>query len=372
MIIHEFIFEGPDPFETVEKQIEDNQREEDNTGWAEFDQVKRKKPSRPPKPPPPRPPRPPSRPKPPVVNIDYASGRNTPSILIKAPSTESVKSWNVTQSETLLIKNNIEALDASAIEDEDEIDPFDTTEYEGLVKELKAQTEDPFDTSHLDLQPSKTELKLIEQELIGDGDKKDTTEEDNRDPFDTSDAEKVIPKEEEPEDPFDTDVAKDIVEEDEDFDPFDTSVAEKVIPVRKPEISQKSTISIEDDDFDPSKAFTPKKGAPAPPPRPSALPVDDPFAAREGTGPPPPVVARPVRPEHQVKLAPRGRPKTRAQIEAEQAILARQQATVESDDDFDPRADTPPTPKPKTPESPDPFDTDGIDPFDTSAVQIEE
>ena len=362
---------GPDPFETVERQIANNIKEESNGGWAEFDQIKRKKPSRPPPPRPP-PPRPPSRPKPPAVSIDYASGRNTPAVIIKAPSTESVKSWNVTQSDTLILKCNIEALEASALEDDDEIDPFDTTEYEGLVKELKAQTEDPFDTSHLNLEPSKTELKLIEQELIGD---KEESKEEDKDPFDTEFVKEVVPKEEEPEDPFDTGAV--IVKEeelDDDFDPFDTSVVEKVIPVRSPKISQKSTISIEDEDFDPSKSFKKKEPPPPPPKRPSALPEQlvDPFASREGTGPAV-IFAKPVRPEHQVVLAGRARPKTAAQIEAEkQARLPRQIETVESDDDFDPRADTPPTPKPKTPESPDPFNTDGIDPFDTSAVQLEE
>ena len=40
----------------------------------------------------------------------------------------------------------------------------------------------------------------------------------------------------------------------------------------------------------------------------------------------------------------RVRPKTAAQIAAEKAALEKQLAVVESDDDFDPRADTPPTP----------------------------
>ena len=64
-----FLLLGTDPFETVEKEIANNLKEEENDGWAEFDQIKRKKPSRPPPPRPP-PPRPPSRPKPPAVNID--------------------------------------------------------------------------------------------------------------------------------------------------------------------------------------------------------------------------------------------------------------------------------------------------------------
>lgn len=297
------------------------------------------------------------------MSVDYASGRNTPAVIIKAPSTESVKSWNVTQSDTLILKCNIEALEASALEDENEIDPFDTTEYEGIVKELNAKNEDPFDTSHLKLQPSKTELKLLEEELISDNSKPEEPEE-VKDPFDTEFVEEVVPKEAEPEDPFDTGEAEP-EEEEEDFDPFDTSAVEKVIPV-----NQKSVVSVEDDDFDPSKAFSKTPTSPKQPePKPSV--EDDPFASREGTGPgrPPPPPPK-VRPEHQVRLAGRTRPKTLAQIEAEKK-LAEEQAI--SDDDFDPRAEakeeTPEkTPEVLTPESPDPFNTDGVDPFDTSSA----
>ena len=284
-------------------------------------------------------------------------------MIIKAPSTESVKSWNVTQSDTLILKCNIEALEASALEDEDEIDPFDTTEFDGIVKELKSKNEDPFDTSHLKLEPSKTELKLLEEELISDSPKKD---EEVKDPFDTEFVQEVVPKEEEPEDPFDTGEPEQA--EDEDFDPFDTSVVEKVIPVK----NQTSVISIEDEDFDPSKAFSKPQ---TPPPQPEAKAPEewDPFATREGTGPVKPPAPPPrVRPEHQVKITGRSRPKTQAQIEAERK-LAEEQAI--SDDDFDPRAldkaeEEPEekTPEVLTPESPDPFNTDGVDPFDTSAA----
>ena len=77
-----------------------------------------------------------------------------------------------------------------------------------------------------------------------------------------------------------------------------------------------------------------------------------------------------MRPEHQVRLTGRSRPKTLAQIEAERK-LAEEQAI--SDDDFDPRAEekeetTEKTPEALTPESPDPFNTDGVDPFDTSSA----
>lgn len=286
-------------------------------------------------------------------------------MIIKAPSTESVKSWNVTQSDTLILKCNIEALEASALEDEDEIDPFDTTEFEGIVKELKSKDEDPFDTSHLKIEPSKTELKLLEEELITDSPKKD---EEVKDPFDTEFVQEVVPKEEEPEDPFDTGEPE--PEESEDFDPFDTSVVEKVLPVK----SQKSVVSIEDDNFDPTKAFS-KPQTPPPPPEAKQEPEYDPFASREGTGPvKPPAPAPRVRPEHQVRIAGRSRPKTLAQIEAERKLAEEQRI---SDDEFDPRAldkeeEEPEekTPEVLTPESPDPFNTDGIDPFDTSAAVL--
>ena len=133
---------GPDPFDVVDQQISQNQQDNKNVGWAEFDQIKRKKPSRPP-PPRPAPPRPPAPSRPPAVQVDYASGRNTPSVIIKAPSSDSIKSWNVTQSDTLILKCNIEALEASALEEEVEADPFDTTEFEEIVKEWKIKEGDP-------------------------------------------------------------------------------------------------------------------------------------------------------------------------------------------------------------------------------------
>ena len=133
---------GPDPFDVVDQQISQNQQDNKNVGWAEFDQIKRKKPSRPP-PPRPAPPRPPAPSRPPAVQVDYASGRNTPSVIIKAPSSDSIKSWNVTQSDTLILKCNIEALEASALKEEVEADPFDTTEFEEIVKKWKIKEGDP-------------------------------------------------------------------------------------------------------------------------------------------------------------------------------------------------------------------------------------
>jgi len=389
---------GPDPFEVVDQQISQNRKEDENDGWAEFDQIKRKKPSRPPPPPRPTPPRPAPPSRPPAVQIDYASGRNTPSVIIKAPSSDSIKSWNVTQSDTLILKCNIEALEASALEEEGEADPFDTTEFEGIVKELKIKEADPFDTSSctdVSLGPSKTELKLIENEILIGGNKNNELGEKSNldllseqvpepnseeDPFDTGFVEELLPNKG---DPFNTDHVDE--EDDEDFDPFDTTAADEVIPVRKPKVSQKSTVSIEDDSFDPSAAFVVKKSKarPAPPPRPSIAPIVDPFATTDVEPVKPVEVLKPKKKEHTQVFVGRSRPKTLEKIEAEKKKLEEEllnefggplQRSL-TDEDFDPRGfDSSPvkekTPSPVTPESPDPFDTDGIDPFDTSAVQI--
>lgn len=305
----------------------------------------------------------------------------------------------MTQSDTLILKCNIEALEASALEeDAEEADPFDTTEFEGIVKELKIKEADPFDTSSctdLSIGPSKTELKLIENEILTSGNtNNELGEKSNLDLL----SEEVPEPEEEPEDPFDTGFVEELLpnkgdpfntdhvnEEDEDFDPFDTTVADKVIPVRKPKVSQKSIVSIEDDDFDPSTAFVVKKARPPPPPRPSLRPekLVDPFAVQ--TTEPEPVepvkVLIPKKKEHTEVFVGRRRPKTKEQIEAEkkkeeEELLNEFGGPLQrslTDEDFDPRAfDSSPVKEdiPATPESPDPFDTDGIDPFDTSAVQI--
>jgi len=388
---------GPDPFDVVDKQIDQNKKEGENDGWAEFDQIKRKKPSRPPPPPRPAPPRPAPPSRPPAVQVDYASGRNTPSVIIKAPSSDSIKSWNVTQSDTLILKCNIEALEASALEEDDEADPFDTTEFEGIVKELKIKEEDPFDTSLCDLNlgPSKTELKLIENEILSASNKNNEAGDKSNLDLLSEEVPEPKPEEEEPEDPFDTGFVEELLpnkgdpfntdhvdEEDEDFDPFDTTVADKVIPVRKPKVSQKSIVSIEDDDFDPTTAFVVKKAKPPPPPRPSIPPekLVDPFAV-ELTEPEPkePIKVLTPKKEHTQVFAGRARPKTIEQIQKEkqleEELLNEFGGPLQrslTDEDFDPRGfdSSPVKEEPLTPESPDPFNTDGIDPFDTSAVQI--
>jgi len=346
-------------------------------GWGAFDtEVKRKKPSRPPPRRPP-PPRPPPRPAPPggdtpQVQVDYASGRTTPSVIIKAPSSESIKSWNVTQADILIQKVNIEAIEAHALLEGTEDDPFDTKQFEGIVAELKEKEVDPFDTSTTKSDPGPCELKQIEKELL----ETDVDQSKSKDPFDTEFVEDLLPNKG---DPFNT---EHIEEEEEEIDPFDTTVADAVLPgVRKPTISQKSVVSIEDDNFDPEASFQTKKAPQPPVPDPKT--TDPFFTQQEQKKPTPPVpVRQPVKPKYNPYA--RKRPQTlqekdaiaeaeRLKLEAEAEAERKLQEDDDDDFDFDPRAKTPspePEPEPPTPESPDPFDTDGVDPFDTSAVGL--
>ena len=359
--------------------------------WAAFEEPR----ARPSRPPPPRPAPPPARPTPPKpqVQIDYASGRNTPSVIVKAPSSESIKSWNVTQAECLILKSNIEAIEAAGYEAEREFDPFDTTEYEEVVAELKAKEVDPFDTSAHDadlIGPSKTELRLIESEVLNSnpGGAASTNPESNisllekelgeaadiEDPFDTGFVKDILP---ETVDPFDTSVVDSTLlketEADANFDPFDTSIVEKVIPLRRPKVSQRSTISIEDDDFDPSSAFKVKPAKPAPPQRPSLPKVlVDPFSIEDSDGPLSAVGASKVLTPHkevQEELIEEDFTSVNAKNleikQLEEELLDEIGGPLKrsfTDDDFDPRALESP---------PEVVDPDEFDPFDTSAIQIQ-
>ena len=205
-----------------------------DSGWAAF---KEEKPARPPPPKPkPEPPR-----RPPQVYINPSSRPNTPSVVVKAPSTESIKSWNISVAENLIRKSEIEALEAEVLAEE-EFDPFDTTKFgdeeksEGGAEDIA----DPFDTSEvpdfdkeerekreaeeaaakalIDAQIAQEEAeraeaeakKLAEVDLLTDGD--DLGAElgeltivpdkgPEPDPFDTGFAAKVLPNHG---DPFDT------------------------------------------------------------------------------------------------------------------------------------------------------------------------
>jgi hypothetical protein len=381
---------GPDPFDVIDEQLKNQTAYSADQSWAAFEEPR----SRPSRPPPPRPAPPRPAPPPPVyspkVQVDYASGRNTPSVIVKAPSSESIKSWNVTQAECLILKSNIEAIEAAGYEEAKDFDPFDTTEYEQVVAELKAKEVDPFDTSaHDDFLkgPSKTELRLIESEVLNNGletvgkaqlESNITLLEQelgegsaSEDPFDTNFVKDILP---ETVDPFDTTVVdpcllKETVADDG-FDPFDTSIVETVIPVRKPKVSQRSTISIEDDDFDPSSAFKVKPAKPAPPQRPSLPKVlVDPFSI-EGTDGQHSSAYKVLTPHKEVQeelsedyTSINAKSLEIKQLEEE--LLNEIGGPLKrsyTDEDFDPRA----LESPQEVEDPDEFD-----PFDTSAIQIQ-
>ena len=367
-----FFISAKDPFEVVAQQLS-TQNSTEESSWAQFGggpEKKKTPPARPSKPPPPRPPRPPPTPR---VEIDYASGRNTPSVIIKAPSSESIKSWNNTQAENLIRKSKIEGLETEILEQEKEFDPFDTTEYTKVVDEIKAKEDGIFDTSNID--PEK--LKLIEGELIDSGDNqklggdKSNTEilgelDDETDPFDTGFAADIV---KEPEDPFDTSIVK-VAEKEEDpeFDPFDTTVAEKVIPVRKPKVSQRAIISVEDDDFDPETSFKVKKARRPPPPAPGQ--EVDPFSLSEEDKTLPAVgVLKPVSGQPIISPQISQEDKNKQDIKGlEEEFIGGELKHSLTDDDFDPRAEEPG----KTFNEPvsDLSEEEGDDPFDTSAVQF--
>ena len=323
------------------------------------------------------------------MEIDYASGRNTPSVVIKAPSLESIKSWNVAEADILIRKSNILAIEADAleqIEQDKEFDPFDTTDYEEVVAELKAKEVDPFDTSACRVNgPSKTELKLIEGEVLDSsnstgtdgktnqdllaelGDKAEGELDESIDPFDTEFVADVLPDKG---DPFDTThlgTSEAALEEDPEFDPFDTTVADKVIPVRKPKVNQRSIVSIEDDDFDPETSFQVKKVKRPPPPRPQPA---DPFAVNFGveeSG----AQAKLLTPVTEIKAPEEDKnswvnTKDLEIKQLEDELLNEFGGPLQrslTDDDFDPRAfDIP------EPESEPEIEED--DPFDTSAITI--
>ena len=163
-------------------------------GWAAFQETKteKKPPPRPSKPPPPRPSRPP-RVGPPSAaaasksHLDPAYARDNPSVVIKAPSTESIKSWNCATADILIKKSEIEALDAPVEEDQDEEDPFDTSNFDGIVKTDKKDSDDiddPFDVSGFK-SPEPEKASPVEEEKA---------EEEIADPFDLSGFKSPEPK----------------------------------------------------------------------------------------------------------------------------------------------------------------------------------
>lgn len=164
------------------------------------------------------------------VYVNPSSRPNTPSVVVKAPSTESIKSWNISVAESLIRKSEIEALEAEVLaeREEEEFDPFDTTKFEDPSEDKREEgvdggqdnddVEDPFDTSEfpdfekeerLKREAEEEERKKAEVDLLTDGDELGGEFGDlivpekgpEPDPFDTGFAAKVLPNKG---DPFDT------------------------------------------------------------------------------------------------------------------------------------------------------------------------
>ncbi|CAB4064062.1 unnamed protein product [Lepeophtheirus salmonis] len=146
-----------------------------------------------------------------------------PSVVVKAPSNDSIKSWNCAVADSLIHKSQLEAQEAALqeeSEESDEDDPFDTTEYDHKVPDIpEEESEDPFDTSNIgELVPGEAEIKALGAEgkidLLGDNEN-------------TLETKTLEPQLEEP-DPFDTDFASKVLPNK--GDPFDTSFVESGEP----------------------------------------------------------------------------------------------------------------------------------------------
>ena len=213
-------------------------------GWAAFKEEKKPKRPPPPKPAPPRPKRP---------QLKESTSLGPPvessvSVLVNAPSTESIKSWNCAVADNLISKSKLEALANSPLEEEEEFDPFDTSNYKVPEDDEKEDDveEDPFDTSAIpdykepEKEEEETEDKAEEQiDLLADND----SEKDLEGPTLVATVVKDI-------DPFDTDFASDILPNK--GDPFDTSFV-KGGP-GKAELRALEDELIDKEDFDPRTA----------------------------------------------------------------------------------------------------------------------
>jgi hypothetical protein len=194
------------------------------------------------------------------VYVNPSSRPNTPSVVVKAPSTESIKSWNISVAETLIRKSEIEALEAEVLaeREEEEFDPFDTTKFEDpsedkkevpVAEESHADIEDPFDTSEF---PDFEKEERLRREAEEEARKKaevDLLTDDNELGSDLGDITIVPEKGPEP-DPFDTGFAAKVLPNH--GDPFDTSFVTGC--PGKAEIQALEEEFLEKEDFDPRTA----------------------------------------------------------------------------------------------------------------------
>lgn len=223
-----------------------------DSGWAAF---KEEKPARPP---PPKPkPEVPKRP--PQVHVNPSSRPNTPSVVIKAPSLESIKSWNCAVAENLIRKSEIEALEAGVLAEE-EFDPFDTTQFEDEDRKEEGADEDivdPFDTSEIPdfekeerlKREAEEEAKRLEEEAKKKAEVDLLTDENDLGLEDLGEVTIVPDKGPEP-DPFDTGFAAKVLPNH--GDPFDTSFVTGC--PGKAEIHALEEEFIDKEEFDPRTA----------------------------------------------------------------------------------------------------------------------
>ena len=141
-----------------------------NEGWAAFGGGGETKSKKPPRPVPPRP----QRPRPPRVHIDPADIPEAPSVVVKAPSTESIKSWNCSVADNLIRKSQ-ESAAVEPLEEQEEYDPFDTKHVDdfdenkiskGTEEDEEGDIADPFDTSAFQTEKDVTENKETEDLLL--------------------------------------------------------------------------------------------------------------------------------------------------------------------------------------------------------------
>ena len=209
-------------------------------GWAAFEEKKEpaKKPTRPP-PPKPRPPRPPKSQQ---HHLNPLSDKDAPSVVVNAPSLESIKSWNCATADILIKKSEIEALEAEdhILHEEDEEDPFDTG-FADEVLDKEEDVDDPFDLSGF----KSPEPEPLQKKDLLSGD----LDEDEEAPA-VGDAPIIAPVTVKEVDPFDTGFADEVLPDK--GDPFDTSYI-KGGP-GKAELRALEEELLDKDDFDPRLA----------------------------------------------------------------------------------------------------------------------
>ncbi len=209
---------GDSAFSTPAVRVND---EDDWAAFAEDGTAIKKKPSRPP------PPRPAPKRPPPHAQPYTLSEEDAPPVVVKAPSTESIKSWNCAVADNLIKKSKLESENEALQEEEEEFDPFDTTQF---ADSGVTNFEDPFDTSAVQgiVAADEPEEEQDDQPRGGYLNDGEDDEEEVPDPFEVlnsidpeSNKLKEVPV-----------IAPQTEKEDlgDEVDPFDTTIAADILP----------------------------------------------------------------------------------------------------------------------------------------------